>query len=371
MFKKIPGRKLSNPSAPRYGSKKIIDVVGQIDRKILNINPLYQRNLGLKKITEKSGILDSINMNIPIGAIELAQRKDSIDINTVDGKQRLTTIYEFVKNQTPYIDFDSRILYYFSEVPETLPNGFKKYSAEVLTELEQHKFLQTDIVIIETSDTTLESEVEMFRRNQLCKTLSPGEMIKADITPSGTFASELYEIFHKHFVALFGNNEDAHYVKRDTGRYICYVLVAIVSGLKLKNFTLTHIAKELGKSQTTVDEDFKKKCRRILEIHESLRTHIYDTGKIPGMSKTIILILITIDHFFDKDIDVVAGECLNLVAKIGPKCSIRLDSHTYDWLNDEVWIRTPPKEDWKDILQPIDLNDTEEESPAKRRKIDQ
>jgi uncharacterized protein with ParB-like and HNH nuclease domain len=75
----------------------VSELVRKFDRSNLITNPEFQRNLVWKPV-QKSRFIESILLNIPLPALYLNQDKQGNYI-VVDGLQRTTTLYDFLKNK--------------------------------------------------------------------------------------------------------------------------------------------------------------------------------------------------------------------------------------------------------------------------------
>ncbi len=102
----------------------------------INLDPLYQRYSVWSK-SYKQYFIDTIINNYPSPAIFLQKETISpIDhiYNVVDGKQRLTTIFEFQKNEFSLPkDHDLFPGRYFDELPPNIQTSFRNYQIPIET----------------------------------------------------------------------------------------------------------------------------------------------------------------------------------------------------------------------------------------------
>ena len=75
-------------------SMSIGEVISMYNDGDLDIHPEFQRFYRWT-LNQKSKLIESILLNIPIPSIFVAQRKDGV-WDVVDGLQRLSTIFEFI-----------------------------------------------------------------------------------------------------------------------------------------------------------------------------------------------------------------------------------------------------------------------------------
>ncbi len=98
-------------------------LVKKIDREVIKLDPEYQRKHRWSA-EMSSRLIESLILNIPVPSIYLSQDLDVDDededvprYSVIDGQQRLTAIYNFMKNRTPLQGM---------EVLEKLNNSFYK-----------------------------------------------------------------------------------------------------------------------------------------------------------------------------------------------------------------------------------------------------
>jgi hypothetical protein len=77
----------------------VSELVSQIDRGDLVLNPVYQRRY-VWDDDKASKLIESLLINVPIPVIYLAEESDGTR-STIDGQQRLRSIYRFAKNEFP------------------------------------------------------------------------------------------------------------------------------------------------------------------------------------------------------------------------------------------------------------------------------
>lgn len=77
----------------------------QYQLKKYNMDPPYQRDMNVWDIEQKSFLIDTIFKNFPIPPIFLEQKINAdtgiTNYDVIDGKQRLTTIIGFIRNEIP------------------------------------------------------------------------------------------------------------------------------------------------------------------------------------------------------------------------------------------------------------------------------
>lgn len=76
----------------------IFEIKRRYDKGMICIDPSFQRNYVWNKPRQKSELIESVIMGIPLPLIYLAENKDG-KLIVVDGRQRLTTFFKFLNNE--------------------------------------------------------------------------------------------------------------------------------------------------------------------------------------------------------------------------------------------------------------------------------
>ncbi|CAG8558115.1 13309_t:CDS:2 [Dentiscutata heterogama] len=154
---------------------------------------LYKLNDWMEKDIKQSHLIDSILKNYYIPPIIFSCKK--VDDNRmirkcIDGKQRLTSISRFIKNEIPHL------------VPsEKTITSSKRYftnhkGAKSITDTERESFECSEIVCIEYYDLTQMQEREIFSRVQLGISLTPAEKLWAISSTMSDFLHKTYETYN-------------------------------------------------------------------------------------------------------------------------------------------------------------------------------
>lgn len=131
-------------------SVKIIELYNKIDSDILDTSPDFQRKLVWKK-HHKFHFIETILMNFPFPEVYIASSEMDIEALTaaevvVDGKQRLTTIVEYIKGIN---DFE---------------NQTRLSSFNDLTTIEKKEFLNYLVTVRDLKDMNSDLIKEIFQR---------------------------------------------------------------------------------------------------------------------------------------------------------------------------------------------------------------
>jgi hypothetical protein len=148
------------------------------DRKRIDLDPPYQRK-SVWTQQFKNYFIDTVLLNYPAPAIFLYEEISADGRSTyhvVDGKQRLTTIFEFIGDEFPIADqskIEEHRGSYFSSLPEAVKRAFWSY--------------QFSIEYLPTSEDAVVSDI-FDRINRNVSKLSPQELRHAKL--DGVFITE-------------------------------------------------------------------------------------------------------------------------------------------------------------------------------------
>jgi hypothetical protein len=103
--------------------------------KEIDLNPHFQRKF-VWKIDKKSRLIESALLNIPIPPLYFAEKQNAT-WETIDGKQRLTTFFDFITNKFP-LDLKTNLKgKYFKDLPDDLCRRIKRTSMHVVVVLKE------------------------------------------------------------------------------------------------------------------------------------------------------------------------------------------------------------------------------------------
>ncbi|MDI9312975.1 MAG: DUF262 domain-containing protein, partial [Limnohabitans sp.] len=181
-------------------SVKIIDLYNKIDAGILDTSPDFQRKLVWKK-QHKYSFIETILMNFPFPEVYIASAE--MDVETlkskeivVDGKQRLTTILDYIKGIK---DFE---------------NQKRVTPFEELTTDEKRDFLNYLVTVKDLKDMDESYIKEIFQRiNSTEYSLNSNERINAQYG-GGEFALFCKQIVDSNYTATI--NETDIIIENDT-----------------------------------------------------------------------------------------------------------------------------------------------------------
>lgn len=147
------------PITIQHITMSIETIVEKVKSKFFNLSPPYQRSFVWNK-HKKVALVESLIANFSVGNIILSQFSLNC-CNVIDGKQRISTLYEFLKNSFKITVNDRPV--FFSE----------------MTEREQAIFCAKQLPITMCSGMTMEDESSQFDRINRSAPLMGGEKIRA------------------------------------------------------------------------------------------------------------------------------------------------------------------------------------------------
>ncbi|KAI8820813.1 uncharacterized protein EV422DRAFT_530278 [Fimicolochytrium jonesii] len=159
---------------------------------IIDLEAPYQREV-VWNDGKQGHLIDSLVKNYYVPPAIFSIRENPLaehDIRmAIDGKQRLTSIHNFMHNRIPQIDSADGMRIWFSHRTRV---GAKN---RVMTELERKEFKSKILTCVEYRQLSEEQEQEIFRRVQLGMALSTAEKLFANPGPLADFVRELMDTF--------------------------------------------------------------------------------------------------------------------------------------------------------------------------------
>lgn len=269
-----------------------------------NLDPPYQRDANIWDEKQKSFLIDSILKNFPIPPIFLEQKIESktgkTNFDVIDGKQRLSTIIDFISNKI--------------KLPETFGNddyGYEKLNGKTFDELMDiaecdevvKEFISEfwsytiSIEYIEKPDTKVVDNI-FDRLNREGSRLNPAELRKAQYYDTSLYSAILSARNHQLFKELLDR-------KRLTD-------ISFITEL----FMLLELDKVIDGSETIIDTNFaelveviddekgKYLCGKLKKL-ESIVTEFnldYATYRIGGTSHLYAIFYLA-NYMYNNNID--------------------------------------------------------------------
>ena len=184
----------------------------------ITLNPPYQRN-SVWELEQKQGFIDSLLHGINSHHI-IFNIDENGDCICMDGKQRITTLVEYCRNEFPVVIDD--INYYYDKIPENK----KDDNTQILQLIDKKNFDRFPMSIDEYENLTYEDQVNIFHRIQMGKHLTRGELISAQFTTDNVTT---------HFNNYCKDNETIFQKFMDIGRKEHYLFIMRVMYMISKN----------------------------------------------------------------------------------------------------------------------------------------
>ena len=132
------------------------------DDMIFEINPTYQRGL-VWKDANSINFIDTIMLNYPCPNIMINIDVENNKLIIMDGKQRLTAIFKFRKNEIYWIDKNNNNIHvYYDKLPDGLTYTYNR----ICDISERNRFNNHQIQTIRYDNLTYETQVNIFERVQ-------------------------------------------------------------------------------------------------------------------------------------------------------------------------------------------------------------
>ncbi|CAO3596203.1 unnamed protein product [Absidia cylindrospora] len=147
-----------------------------------------------------SMLIDSLMKKFYIPPLLFAVRTDDKGKQIrvcIDGKQRLTSILRFTKNEIPYLDESTGVVEEVYFGPATDNTVRDKIDQRYLSEEARDNFNDTELVMIEFSDLDEDQELEIFARVQMGVSITSAEKLVATNSAVSKFCRDLIND-HQH-----------------------------------------------------------------------------------------------------------------------------------------------------------------------------
>ena len=161
------------------------------DKNPIDLDAPYQRGV-VWSDTKMGEFINSIILGIIPNNILLNssvdEREQRIVTVCLDGKQRITSLIKFYKNEIfVKMDGDKKI-YWFDTIHDDYADDT---NCEVLSKLDRMLFLNRNLLIIQYNELNYVEQIDIFRRIQNGEKLSPGDQNGEKLSPGELIASLL------------------------------------------------------------------------------------------------------------------------------------------------------------------------------------
>ncbi len=273
--------------------------------KTINLNTIYQRKIVWNDEKQSLFINSVINCVIPNPVI--FNTKPGV-INCIDGKQRITSLVRFKKNEI-YVELNN-IKYFYSKIPREYKTERQDENIRILSLDERHDLFDTRLILInQYKNLSYKDEVDVFNRIQNGMVLTSGEKLIASADKEEI--GKIIKLSCDSIIKLFSRYPKFH--ERGKLNTIITNLIFIIDKNKLCSLTLANRQKYI-KTFNTVDE-FKKK----FNVIEKLVTIVFDkellnhqSVRIQNINKNYLFALSHFIHNTYPDLKINKAEKENL-----------------------------------------------------------
>lgn len=155
----------------RFCPKKSVITIDELLKYKINLGAKYQRDI-VWTLDDKRLFIDSLISGMDVGYLVFNNKTD--ELVNVDGKQRITSINEFINNEL-YVHVDDYVIFFDKLPKEYIGNEI----ARTMTTKEKNQFLKIELYCTIYKDIKYEDETEIFKRLQEGIKLSSGEKLAA------------------------------------------------------------------------------------------------------------------------------------------------------------------------------------------------
>jgi len=194
----------------------IIQIERAINRedKYIDLNPIYQRDVVWNDEKQSNFINSVIRGIIPNNLILNLNTTDGKE-TCLDGKQRITSLVRFKKNEISCNIFndddndnDNEECYFYSKIPQ---EHIKNPKCKILSISQRNNFLNKTLIFITYTNLSYSDQVDIFTRIQYGIALTEGEKLSSAITDENI--NKIFNEFcdeKKKLMSKFNSRRDNH-----------------------------------------------------------------------------------------------------------------------------------------------------------------
>ncbi|KAA8900017.1 hypothetical protein FN846DRAFT_799429 [Sphaerosporella brunnea] len=295
------------------------DLIEMMKTPWLDLNPDYQRDVvwAPDRMTKlvNSLICKFYVPPVIFNVVEEEQEDGSKRYKriSIDGKQRLTSVREFVNGNIPCTDAKGKS-WYFCEKPK---NEFpaKKVKRRILPVRTRRQFLRLELICAEFSNLERKQEEDLFSRVQLGIPLTPAEKLRASSGPWQDFAISIEKEFLELLTGVVDNRR---------GRGFQLILQIFKQLMKEHEENPTYSAgasalKGFCAETNGLDENFKATARsvftRYLEVYQKFPNTFENHGYKHATKFSpveFVGVAVLIHRFPNRNARLLSGDILEL-----------------------------------------------------------
>ena len=245
----------------------IESILNQISLRKADLNPEYQRDV-VWTTEKQSNFINSVFTGIIPNPI-VFNKDENRNITCIDGKQRCTSLINFVNNIISVTFYNQS--YYYSKIPQDYKNN---NNVKILSKKYRNIFMDKNIPIVSYKNLLKINELAIFKKLQEGVELSSGEKLL------GYIPNKLIRKYKR-----FCNNEDViklicskyskdgtneiitdnyHYINKEINRSYHYAFIAKLYTILYSNYTKNLYFEDY--------KDFLSTCKDNKELEEKLNT---------------------------------------------------------------------------------------------------
>ncbi|KAI9670879.1 MAG: hypothetical protein M1817_003764 [Caeruleum heppii] len=197
----VPNRKLPRATLQH---RHIDELIFLLDEGWLDLEPSYQRSV-VWSADRQTALISSLvdNFYVPPIIFNLQMVQDGAEYRwmrvCVDGKQRLTSIWAFVKGEIPHVDGEGKKWYFAAS-----KNGKTWHKRLLLSEKFKHDFVKSRLACYEYRELERDQEEDLFARVQKGVQLTPAEKFRAS-RGAWQCLADRFENEYEDILSLCGN----------------------------------------------------------------------------------------------------------------------------------------------------------------------
>lgn len=268
------GQVLQAPRAAQYSTSTIHRMVKDDD---VDLEPEYQRGV-VWPVDKQSAVIESIMRHYYVPPILLSvQKKEDDDPSDdtyyvcIDGKQRVSSICNFLDNQIPVKEPSTGRKFWYKE---DLALG----KTPALTPAQRRKFENEQMTIVIFEGLTEESERDMFSRVQMGVTLSSAEKLGAHLGAWPDFIRQMVKRFIDPTPSLVHDDEGRAMLLVNRGKdYLFMAQIALlILNADVSNYVPTAHTIDAFLKQHAKEEPprhLRNHMQRTLERYVALANH--------------------------------------------------------------------------------------------------
>jgi uncharacterized protein with ParB-like and HNH nuclease domain len=245
-------------STAHFMNLRMTDIYRQINEKVININPDYQRDEVWSE-NKQSALISSIFQNVYIPPLLFSLNNGIYSV--MDGKQRISSVKNFINNQFAVKDDDIKYFYSVIGMPTR-----SKFTFQILSDEQRFKFDNSLFIVAYYANITIEQQRELFQRVQFGEKLSNGEKLNAINSAVVNYAKNICK--NNKLFTLMDNKRNQLVESVIKSIYIC---------LKKSYYKIAQWASIYEFAETvTLSNEQKKFINKIMRKHIELCDNLYE-----------------------------------------------------------------------------------------------